>query len=94
MGVNRFQAREKESVPIHANDPELESEQIERLNVQRAQRDGQAVAESLRNLEHAARTNENLLPHIVSAVDAYASVGEISDVFRRVHGEYREAPGS
>jgi methylmalonyl-CoA mutase, N-terminal domain len=60
----------------------------------RSQRDNPAVADQLAQLESAARTEDNLLPPIIRAVEAYASVGEISDVFRKVHGEYREAPVS
>jgi methylmalonyl-CoA mutase, N-terminal domain len=91
VGVNQFQTKEEQNVPIHSADPEVEREQVARLGALRGERDGQAVAESLRRLESAARTEENLLPHIVAAVEAYASVGEISDAFRKVHGEYREA---
>jgi len=94
VGVNQFQAREKESVPTHSNNPDLETDQIARLATMRSRRDSQAVAECLGRLESAARTEENLLPHIVTAVAAYATVGEISDAFRRAHGEYREAPVS
>ena len=92
VGVNRFEIQEEESISIHANDPELEKGQVARLNALRRSRDPQAVAESLRRLESACRSEENLFPHILQAVAAYASVGEISDVFRSVHGEYREAP--
>jgi methylmalonyl-CoA mutase N-terminal domain/subunit len=91
VGVNQFQTAEEQKVPIHSSDPEFEREQVARLAVLRRERNGQSVAESLRRLEAAALTEENLLPHIVAAVEAYASVGEISDAFRKVHGEYREA---
>ena len=46
---------------------------------------------ALEELETASRSDENLMPHILRAVEAYATVGEISDVFRKVHGEFREA---
>jgi methylmalonyl-CoA mutase N-terminal domain/subunit len=92
VGVNRFETQEKEHISIHANDPELEKDQVMRLNALRRTRDPQALAESLRRVESACRSEENLFPHIFQAVAAYASVGEISDVFRKVHGEYREAP--
>ena len=91
VGVNQFQDREGEVVPIHSHDPAFENTQVAHLAGVRNRRDSQAVAESLRRLESASRTDENLLPHILAAVSAYASVGEISDAFRRVHGEYREA---
>jgi len=91
VGVNQFQNKDDQGVPIHYSNPETEKEQVARLVELRKERNGQAVAECVRRLESAARTEENLLPHIVTAVDAYVSVGEISDAFRRVHGEYREA---
>ncbi len=91
VGVNQFQLKEDEAVPLHSIDPEVEPLQISRLHEVRSRRDGGALAESLSRLEAAARSEENLLPHIVRAVSFYATVGEISDVFRKVHGEYREA---
>src|SRR4029453_7451529 len=91
VGVNQFRTGEDEPIPLHSNDPELERTQIEQLETVRRTRDAQAVSECLRALENAAATNDNLMPHIVTAVQAYATVGEISDAFRRVHGEYREA---
>ena len=91
VGVNQFQTKEEQAVPIHSPDPKFEKEQVARLDRFRNERDGKAVADSLKRLESAARGEDNLLPHIVAAVAAYASVGEISDAFRRVHGEYREA---
>jgi methylmalonyl-CoA mutase N-terminal domain/subunit len=47
--------------------------------------------ETLKNVEEAARAGENLMPRILAAVEAYATVGEISDAMRRVFGEYKEA---
>ena len=91
VGVNQFQLKEDEAVPLHSIDPEVEPLQISRLHEVRSRRDGRALAESLGRLESTARSEENLLPHIVRAVSVYASVGEISDVFRKVYGEYREA---
>ncbi len=49
------------------------------------------MKEALLRLEAVSQTEDNLMPPILDAVESYASVGEISDVFRRVHGEYREA---
>jgi methylmalonyl-CoA mutase N-terminal domain/subunit len=91
VGVNRFQTAEDQAIPTHVNDPEFEKAQVEQLSLMRSQRDAKGVAEALRALESAARTDENLLPPILAAVRVYATVGEISDVFRAVHGEYREA---
>ena len=94
VGVNRYETDGQELIVIHTNNPDLEKEQVSRLNARRTARDRQEVTAALGRLESAARTEENLLPHIIDAVAVYASVGEISDVFRRVHGEYREAPFS
>jgi methylmalonyl-CoA mutase N-terminal domain/subunit len=49
------------------------------------------VGQTLADLEAAARTENNLMPTILRAVEAYATIGEISDAFRRVHGEYRDS---
>jgi methylmalonyl-CoA mutase N-terminal domain/subunit len=92
VGVNDFRIDEHESVPTHVLDPEVERAQTARLQRVRSERNARDVADALNALESAAvTTRENLMPHILKAVDAYASVGEISDTFRRVHGEYREA---
>ncbi len=73
-------------------DPELERQQVDRLRDLRAVA-GQAaeVDAKLGALEHAARGSDNLMPRILAACEAYATVGEISDRLRRVFGEYREA---
>jgi methylmalonyl-CoA mutase N-terminal domain/subunit len=88
VGVNRFAIEEDTSVPILRINEELEREQIERLNRVRARRDERDVQNALEAVEQAARTDENLMPHIVRAVEAYATLGEISDRLRAVFGEY------
>ena len=90
VGVNRFQAQEEKSIPIQRIDPEQEPRQVERLRALRARRDKGAWESSLRRVEDAARSGENLMSNIINAVEAYATVGEISDAMRRVFGEYRE----
>jgi methylmalonyl-CoA mutase N-terminal domain/subunit len=88
VGMNRFTSDEPTSVPVLRLDPELERQQIERLDRVRARRDEREVSEALGEVERAARTDENLMPHIVRAVEAYATLGEISDRLRAVFGEY------
>ncbi len=90
VGVNRFQTAEERSIPTFRVDPALERAQVERVRRVRAERDRQAVKQSLERLETAARGARNLMPHILEAVAAYATVGEISDRLRAVFGEYRE----
>lgn len=88
VGVNRFTSEEEASVPLLRIDPELERQQIERLKAVRVRRDQRAVTEALDQVEQAARGDENLMPHIVRAVESYATLGEISDRLRVVFGEY------
>ena len=91
VGVNRYNSDEKERIPIHRVDPDLEVTQVQNLRALRGSRETDAVRDALVALEDAARGDRNLMPAIMDAVRVYASVGEISDAFRRVFGEYREA---
>jgi len=71
-------------------DPEMEREQTERLRQMRASRSQTMVNDTLAALERAARGSDNLMPRILEACEAHATVGEISDRLRGVFGEYRE----
>ena len=90
VGVNRFQSEEA-PMPVLRVDPDLERAQVERLCAVRARRDGSAASAAIAAVEHAAGDGENLMPRILAAVEARATVGEISDAMRRVFGEYRES---
>jgi len=90
VGVNEYVLDEPLAIPLLRMDPEGERRQIARLQRVRAERDNQAVSERLAALETAARGTENLMPFILDAVRAYATLGEICGVFRKVFGEYRE----
>ena len=91
VGVNQFAVGEEKPIPIQRIDPALEPKQVERLRALRTRRDPGPWKDSLTRIEDAARTGANLMPHIVAAVEAYATVGEISDSLRKVFGEYKEA---
>jgi methylmalonyl-CoA mutase N-terminal domain/subunit len=91
VGVNRFTLDEEKPIPIQRIDPALEEKQIERLRALRVRRDPQVWQAALKSVEDAARSSTNLMPHILVAVEANATVGEISDTMRRVFGEYKEA---
>jgi methylmalonyl-CoA mutase N-terminal domain/subunit len=91
VGVNSFQVEEDSSMSVLRVDPRIEQEQVERLCAVRARRDAVAVETALGKLEEAARGTENLLPRILDCVEAYGTVGEISNRLRSVWGEYREA---
>jgi methylmalonyl-CoA mutase N-terminal domain/subunit len=90
VGVNRFRQKTEPSVPVLQIDAEIERRQIERLREVRASRDKMAVDTRLNELEQAARGSDNLIPKILAASEAYATVGEISDRLRRVFGEHHE----
>jgi len=89
--VNRFGVDEEKPIPTQKIDPALEPKQIERVRALRARRDAGPWKDGLKGVEEAARSGENVMPRIVAAVAAYATVGEISDAMRRVFGEYRGA---
>lgn len=91
VGVNRFQTDNPEKVPVFRIDPANERSQIENLCRIRATRDPVPWQQSLAALDEAARGTANLMPRILAAAEAYATVGEISDTLRRVFGEYRDA---
>jgi methylmalonyl-CoA mutase N-terminal domain/subunit len=91
VGVNRFTIEEEKPIPIQRIDESLERQQVERVRELRARRDPQLWNDALKAVEESARSGTNLMPRMVAAVEAYATVGEISDTMRRVFGEYREA---
>jgi methylmalonyl-CoA mutase N-terminal domain/subunit len=90
VGVNAFRLDEAEPIPILKIDETVARGQVERLRALRAERSAPKVAEALGALERASREGANVMPPIVEAVKAYATLGEISDVFRKVFGTYRE----
>ncbi len=91
VGVNDFVADEERTIPTLRIDQQIEREQILRLQALRARRDTNKTNAAMAELERRAATKENLLPAILGAVEAYATVGEISDTLRRAFGEYQES---
>ncbi|HEU4417099.1 MAG TPA: methylmalonyl-CoA mutase family protein [Candidatus Angelobacter sp.] len=90
VGVNRFQSEGDRSVPVLRIDEALERRQVERLRALRQRRDQSTAESAVRGVEDAARNGKNLMPHIIHAVESYATLGEISDAMRRVFGEHQE----
>jgi methylmalonyl-CoA mutase, N-terminal domain len=90
VGVNRFESEGERAIPTLRVDPEIERSQIARLRSLRARRDAAKARAAVEQVERRARGTENLMPAILSAVEAYATVGEISDALRRAFGEYQE----
>jgi methylmalonyl-CoA mutase N-terminal domain/subunit len=91
VGVNDFIAEEERAIPTLRIDTQIEREQVERVQALRASRDAHKTRAAIAELGRRASTEENLLPAILGAVEAYATVGEISDTLRRVFGEYHES---
>ncbi|MFQ5895197.1 MAG: methylmalonyl-CoA mutase [Nitrospinota bacterium] len=91
VGVNRYQEGEKSPIPTLRVDPQVEEDQKRRLAALRARREAPAVEGALSRLQRAARGRENLLPLLLEAVKAYATLGEISDALREVFGTHRES---
>ena len=91
VGVNDFTAQDRRTIPTHRVDMEIERKQVRHLEALRAKRDSARTQPALAELDRRARNTENLLPAILAAVEAYATVGEISDTLRRVYGEFHES---
>ena len=89
VGVNRFQVAEDRKPDILRVDESVGAAQVERLRKLRAERDNLAVERCLNALHHAAQGDANLMPFILDAVEAYATIGEICNILRRVFGEYQ-----
>jgi methylmalonyl-CoA mutase N-terminal domain/subunit len=88
VGVNRYTEARQPPIPILRVDPALEPQQIKRVKQFRASRDAGRAERSLEQVERVARSNENLLPAMLEAVESDATLGEISDRLRRAFGEY------
>ena len=93
VGVNDYLTDEELSIPLLRVDREGEARQIENLNTVRQTRDNRLVARRLKDLEIAARGTDNLMPPLLEAVRAYATLGEMMGVFREVFGEYQPGWG-
>ena len=91
VGVNDFVIEDHRQIPTLRIDAEIERAQVARLKALRAKRDTPRARAALAELQRCAGTSENLLPAVLAAVEAYATVGEISDAMRKVYGEYQES---
>lgn len=88
VGVNKFVQEEEGLTEVFNIDDSIRKLQTEKLTKLKAERDNKEVERSLNKLEDAARDNINLMPFIIDAVEHYATLGEIADVFRKTFGEY------
>jgi methylmalonyl-CoA mutase N-terminal domain/subunit len=93
VGVNKYCSEEKggKKVELYKHDSKIANEQIKRLNQVKKERDNKKVEESLSILREKAKENEeNLMPYILDCVKSYATVGEMTKVFKEVYGEFKE----
>ena len=88
VGVNKFTQEEPAATNVFRVDDSIRIHQIEKLYRLKADRDSNAVTQALENLQQAAKGKQNLMPYILTAVECYATLGEISDTLRAVFGEY------
>ena len=90
VGLNRFRNAQESPIPTFRVDPAVQQEQVARLAAVRARRDAARARTALAALGDAARGSDNLMPPIVEAVEAYATLGEIASALVAVFGEHRE----
>ncbi len=92
VGVNRFEEAAEPMPELLRIDPALEAEQAASVREWRSARDARSVQDRLDALAQAASGTDGVMPHILAAVEAHATLGEIADTLRKVFGEYRERP--
>ncbi|MFW6152910.1 MAG: methylmalonyl-CoA mutase family protein, partial [Halobacteriota archaeon] len=94
VGVNKYTLEEDTSPELlHVDEAASRDRQLARLEDVKAERDDDAVEAALAELDDAVRAGENTMPAIIWAVKAYATMGEIMNVFAEAHGRYQETVG-
>ncbi|MBI3091063.1 MAG: methylmalonyl-CoA mutase family protein [Candidatus Tectomicrobia bacterium] len=93
VGVNQFKIDDEPEIVLHQTDPAIELEQVQRLKAVKSRRDAAKVERILAELRTAAQGDANLLPPLIDAVKAYATLGEICAVLRDVFGAYQPPQG-
>ena len=89
VGVNQFSSTEKETIPILRIDDSIRKIQIQKLARLKEQRSPITVDNCLAKIAEAARSGENLMPHVIAAVEGHCTLGEIADSLRKLFGEFR-----
>ena len=92
VGVNKYASEEETPIELLKIDEKLEEKQIKCIQEVKRSRDNRKVIQALNDVRQACKSGENVMPHVVEAVKAYATEQEICDVYREVFGEYRD-PG-
>jgi methylmalonyl-CoA mutase N-terminal domain/subunit len=88
VGVNRFTQQEEIQPNVFRVDDEIRRKQIEKIQRLKAERNNDDVSQALQNLSAAAKGENNLMPYILTAVECYATLGEIADTLRNIFGEH------
>ncbi|RYY41197.1 MAG: methylmalonyl-CoA mutase [Chitinophagaceae bacterium] len=91
VGVNKFHVGKEDPVPGFRIDDSIRDAQSQKLASLRARRDADAVQRALESIRQASVDGSNLMPHVIAAVEAYCTLGEVADVLRGVFGEYRSS---
>ena len=94
VGVNKYVVDDDPDADLHRVDEATQERQRDRLAAVKAERDDAAVEAALSDLADAVEADENAMPYIVDAVKAYATMGEVMDVFESRFGTYRERVGT
>ncbi|MFH1746888.1 MAG: methylmalonyl-CoA mutase family protein [Planctomycetota bacterium] len=92
IGVNKYTENDYEKIPTLVIDQEVERQQIARLKEMKSRRDAQRHAAALAKLNQAAEAGENVMPHLISAAEAQATVGEMMHTLEQVYGRYDGGP--
>jgi methylmalonyl-CoA mutase N-terminal domain/subunit len=90
VGVNKYTEGEEMEVELHEYRWESAEEQIKRLKEVKRERDTRKVSQLLEDLKKAARDEKNVMPHLLECCKAYATVGEMTKVFKEVYGGFKE----
>ncbi|MFX1452858.1 MAG: methylmalonyl-CoA mutase, partial [Promethearchaeota archaeon] len=90
IGVNKFQIEDEDlKLEVLKADPEIQRQQIEKLEKIKESRDNKLVEEKLQKIKEVAKTDENLMPYLIDAVKAYATNGEICAILKEIFGVYK-----
>ena len=92
VGVNKYHSEKEEDIILHKIDKQVENRQIKRIKEVKSSRNNKKVESSLTKIRDAAVNGNNLMPFIIEGVREYVTLGEISNIFRDVYGEYSD-PG-
>lgn len=92
VGVNKYHSENEENIILHKFDKQVENRQIKRIKEVKNSRNNKKVESSLTKIRDAAVNGNNLMPFIIEGVREYVTLGEISNIFRDVYGEYSD-PG-